>query len=176
MDDSAPILYFDKKYRFLSNFGEGSVTYAGVTYVTNENFYQAMKTRDENLRREIASMSPGESKKAGRKLKIRDDWEWIKDAVMMFGLRVKFRNCELMDKLTATGNRLLVEGNSWHDTYWGVCDGKCKTPHAPIGQNTLGRMLMSVRSSGKIIYTSLTEGDWPTMFSNVLTQQQKELF
>jgi predicted NAD-dependent protein-ADP-ribosyltransferase YbiA (DUF1768 family) len=34
-----------------------------------------------------------------------------------------------------------VEGNSWGDTYWGVCKGK--------GQNKLGHILMQVRSTFK---------------------------
>ena len=33
--------------------------------------------------------------------------------------------------------KILIEGNWWKDTYWGVCDGK--------GQNKLGELLMKVR-------------------------------
>lgn len=31
----------------------------------------------------------------------------------------------------------IVEGNQWHDTFWGVCNG--------VGQNNLGQILMNVR-------------------------------
>ena len=46
-------------------------------------------------------------------------------------------NPELAAKLIATGDALLVEGNWWHDTFFGVCDGK--------GENHLGLILMRVR-------------------------------
>ena len=37
----------------------------------------------------------------------------------------------------ATGDAELVEGNTWNDTYWGVCNG--------VGHNHLGKILMQVR-------------------------------
>jgi predicted NAD-dependent protein-ADP-ribosyltransferase YbiA (DUF1768 family) len=39
--------------------------------------------------------------------------------------------------LAATSPAELIEGNTWHDTFWGVCDG--------IGENNLGRLLMKIR-------------------------------
>ena len=48
-------------------------------------------------------------------------------------------NPHLKEKLLATGDRELVEGN-WHgDKYWGVC---LRTGE---GNNHLGRMLMELR-------------------------------
>ena len=41
----------------------------------------------------------------------------------------------------ATGDRVLVEGNDWGDTYWGMCNGE--------GKNYLGKMLMSIREEIK---------------------------
>lgn len=41
--------------------------------------------------------------------------------------------------LTKTGDRLLSEGNTWNDTFLGVCKGK--------GKNTLGKILMELRNS-----------------------------
>ena len=35
--------------------------------------------------------------------------------------------------------RKLVEGNDWHDRFWGVCRGQ--------GKNHLGKLLMRVRES-----------------------------
>lgn len=32
----------------------------------------------------------------------------------------------------------LIEGNYWHDTYWGVCEG--------VGENHLGKLLMEIRN------------------------------
>lgn len=31
----------------------------------------------------------------------------------------------------------VIEGNQWHDTFWGVCNG--------VGQNNLGQILMDTR-------------------------------
>ena len=56
---------------------------------------------------------------------------------MLTGLRYKFSNPDLKEKLLATGNEELVEGNWWGDQYWGICDG--------IGKNKLGKLLMKVR-------------------------------
>ena len=43
----------------------------------------------------------------------------------------------------ATAPAPLLEGNYWHDNYWGDC--KCKTCEKTEGQNKLGRILMIVR-------------------------------
>uniref|UniRef100_UPI00345E83CD NADAR domain-containing protein n=1 Tax=uncultured Duncaniella sp. TaxID=2768039 RepID=UPI00345E83CD len=50
-------------------------------------------------------------------------------------------NPALAEKLIATGDAELVEGNYWHDTVWGVCDG--------VGENHLGKILMRVREELK---------------------------
>ena len=55
-------------------------------------------------------------------------------------IRSKFKhNPDLAKKLLATGNAELIEGNTWNDTYWGVCNG--------AGQNKLGEVLMATRSN-----------------------------
>ena len=101
-----------------------------------------MKTLDINQRRAIANAStPGLAKKMGRSVSLRPDWEDIKDDVMLEGLYRKFADDELADWLLDTGDEELVEGNWWHDRYWGVCDG--------VGQNKLGKLLMKVRSEIK---------------------------
>jgi len=51
------------------------------------------------------------------------------------------QNPELRDKLLATNDAYLVEGNNWKDTYWGICNG--------VGENWLGRILMIVRHALK---------------------------
>ena len=39
--------------------------------------------------------------------------------------------------LLATGDAKIVEGNTWGDVFWGVCNG--------VGENHLGEILMKVR-------------------------------
>lgn len=57
--------------------------------------------------------------------------------MMEYLLRQKFHDPELQQRLLDTGSEELVEGNTWGDVYWGVCDGK--------GQNNLGKILMDLR-------------------------------
>lgn len=61
---------------------------------------------------------------------------------MYLVVKSKFeQNSDLKDKLIATGDEYLEEGNTWNDTYWGVCRGK--------GKNILGKILMRVREELK---------------------------
>lgn len=54
-------------------------------------------------------------------------------------LRIKFSGIDpfLTRALLETGDAELIEGNTWNDTFWGVCNGE--------GENNLGRLLMKVR-------------------------------
>lgn len=131
---------FSGDYRFLSNFGLPGFFYMGVWYRTNEHFYQAAKAETFGGAAEIVNAkTPGEAKRLGRQVEMRADWEVIKDDVMRLGLALKFaRGTKAADQLLDTGDRLLIEGNTWGDTYWGVCKSE--------GLNKLGLMLMHQRS------------------------------
>lgn len=136
---TTPIDAFSGKYRFLSNFWPTPVTYEGVQYPSTEHGYQAAKSFDPTIRAEIAAdSSPGRAKKRGKSIALRDDWENVKLKVMEDLLRLKFIDAELREKLLATGDASLVEGNDWGDVFWGVCGG--------VGENHLGRLLMKVRA------------------------------
>ena len=53
--------------------------------------------------------------------------------------RAKFtQNPDLLKKLLDTGDAELVEGNTWGDKVWGVCNDE--------GENRLGKILMRIRS------------------------------
>lgn len=60
-------------------------------------------------------------------------------------LAAKFTDPDLADRLVATGTALLVEGNTWHDQFWGCCTSP--RHHATPGANWLGRYLMQLRST-----------------------------
>lgn len=81
--------------------------------------------------------TPGQAKKLGQGVSLRPDWESVKVDLMRTFVRKKFENPFLRPLLLATGDAELVEGNTWNDTFWGVCRGR--------GQNWLGRILMEVR-------------------------------
>lgn len=89
-------------------------------------------------------MNPFQSKKywIGKEEQIRPDWEEIKISVMRELIFQKFtNNPQLKQMLLDTEDALLEEGNTWEDTYWGICNG--------IGENNLGKILMEIRDSLK---------------------------
>lgn len=147
---------FVGEYYFLSNFYECNITYGNIDYEHSEGAFQAQKTLDTKIRQMSTALTPSESKKAfGRKgLKgfpkfiLRKDWEEVKDNIMYEILKQKFtQNPELKDKLLSTGDAELIEGNLWHDNYWGDCScPKCK---CITGKNQLGKTLMKLREELK---------------------------
>lgn len=129
---------FKGEYSFLSNFEKCSIEFEGLTYPSVEHAFQAAKTLDTNKRLSFTKGSPGCAKRMGRCLKLRPDWEEIKDSVMYACLKSKFRNDDMRKKLIATGDAVLIEGNNHGDCYWGMVNGE--------GQNKLGLLLMQIRS------------------------------
>lgn len=133
------IYRFSHGYRFLSNFFPSEVYFDGLSYPTVEHAFQAAKTLDIAQRSHIrAQPTPAKAKEEGRKVKLRPDWETVKVQVMYLLLVQKFSRPDLRESLLATGDLRLVEGNTWGDTYWGVCNGE--------GTNVLGKLLMTVRN------------------------------
>lgn len=140
MSDQNYIAGFFKEYRFLSNFHDAQAAYDGVVYPTSEHAFQAAKTFDLDEREAILNcQTPGESKKMGRSVKLRKDWEKVKIPIMFNIVLDKFtRNEEIRKKLLETEDKILIEENNWGDKFWGQVEG--------IGQNQLGKILMTVRS------------------------------
>lgn len=133
---------FEGEYAFLSNFYEHPISNGVITFPTNEHYFQAMKTLEDDERLAIArAATPGQAKRMGRSVNLRPDWESIKLDVMETAVRIKFTDPELAAKLIATGDEELIEGNWWNDTFWGVCNG--------VGENHLGKILMKVRADIK---------------------------
>lgn len=135
---------FSGGWRWLSNFYPCVCVYEGDVYPSSEHAYQAAKfPRGHEARRTIAVLpTPGATKRFAKTFKHAHskDFHGRKLTVMKDVLRSKFlMNRDLQDKLVATANPAveLIEGNTWGDTYWGVCDGQ--------GKNHLGKLLMQVR-------------------------------
>lgn len=117
------ILQFQGQYRWLSNFWLTPIFFNGHVYPSAENAYQASKAPADR-QKEFISITPGQSKRLGRLVKIPNNWENIKVKIMGEIISNKFKiGSELADKLTNTGNSKLVEGNNWGDIFWGVCNG-----------------------------------------------------
>ena len=135
--DGKPIINrFGGEYQFLSNFYEAPILYNGITYRNAEAAYQAQKCTDRA--QEFANLSAKEAKRLGRKVSLRADWDSVRIGIMHNIVRTKFSQHEdLRDKLLATYNKELIEGNYWNDCFWGVCMNE--------GENNLGKILMLVR-------------------------------
>lgn len=130
--------HFSGEYRFLSNFWPARVELDGMTFPTVEHAYVAAKTTSIAKRESVACIShAGKVKRFGRTLVLREDWEEVKLGVMTDLVRQKFKHPDLAQLLKNTREHDLIEGNTWGDTYWGVCKG--------VGTNHLGRILMMVR-------------------------------
>jgi len=134
---------FRNKYRFLSNFWPTEIVFEGIVYPSVEHAYQAAKTLHTEQRLQIKyAKTPGEAKRRGKKITIRDNWDFIKWNVMLTLVRLKFHNNAILKQaLLDTGDAEMVEGNTWGDVFWGVCNGK--------GENHLGKILMKVREEIK---------------------------
>lgn len=136
-----PITSFKGKFHFLSNFYFSPFIYEKRTFNTVEHGFQCHKTKDSMWRSLITNaQSPGQAKRIGRTCPLRSNWEEIKEDIMMAMLRAKFSEPEMEQKLLATYERELIEGNTWGDVYWG------KDLHSGRGKNRLGILLMKLRT------------------------------
>lgn len=134
-----PIQGFFDEYKFLSNFWICLFKINDITYNCVEQYYMSQKSHDKEYQRKILKLGkPGDMKRVGRTVKLRDDWEIVKQGIMLRGVFEKFyQNIDLKQKLLDTEYRYLEETNTWNDEIWGVCNG--------IGNNYLGKTLMVVR-------------------------------
>lgn len=134
---------FQGEFFFLSNFYECSVTYKQLTFANNEAAFQAQKCLNDAEKIQFCKLNPTEAKKLGRKVNLRKDWEAVKVRIMEEIVRAKFtQDTELADKLLATGDAYLEEGNTWGDRVWGTVNGS--------GANRLGFILMQIRAEIKM--------------------------
>jgi len=130
--------YREGEYGWLSNFWRCPQVVGELLYPTNEHFYQSEKAADPQVKAWIIKApSPYLAMKAGRSLRRKEmveNWDEIKVSVMLRGLRAKFKDPILRQRLLGTGNALLHE-ESPNDLFWGV-----------KGQDMLGKLLVQVRS------------------------------
>jgi len=132
------MFFKDKGYEFLSNMYPCTiVTKEGGIFSCTESAYQANK--QVPYVKEFTALNGFQAKKAGKLISVRPDWERVKVPIMKELLELKFaKGSPLANRLIAIQEEI-VEDNTWHDTFWGKCDG--------IGENMLGKLLMEVRKS-----------------------------
>lgn len=142
---------FRGEYNFLSNF---FMAPCGI-YPSSENYYQAHKSKNKYVRDTFLNISPSQAKALGKTVELRKDWETVKEHVMLRALQLKFRftdmedhnskfNHDLAERLIHISGATIVEGNTWHDNYWGDCH--CRRCINIEGKNRLGILLMKRQS------------------------------
>jgi ribA/ribD-fused uncharacterized protein len=142
---------FQGQFRFLSNFFPVEVKWDGHKFPTVEHAFVFAKTivpEEQMIVLMGRALTAGRIKRLGRSLTLRDDWGEDRIRVMKELVRSKFQIPTLREKLLATGEEDLVEGNSWNDVFWGV------NLETGDGENHLGIILMEVRE--EIKHESLT--------------------
>lgn len=137
------ITSFKDSFRFLSNFWPAQVKLDDVFYDSVEQAYVAAKTTDPAWRNKVRQcVSAAEAKRLGKRIPLRSDWGIVRLGIMENLVRQKFADPELRMRLDLTGDVELVEGNTWGDTFWGVCNGR--------GENHLGKILMKIRNENRL--------------------------
>jgi ribA/ribD-fused uncharacterized protein len=130
-------------YSSFSNFSDHSVIINDKYYPTTEHYFQSQKFTDyPNYMEKIRlSATPSLAKKLGstRTYKLRNDWEIVKEDIMLIALKAKFtQHPELKQLLFSTGDKILIE-HTINDKYW--ADGGDGS-----GLNRLGHCLMIIRN------------------------------
>ena len=128
------------RYYCLSNFGNYPVCYKGILYKNSEAAFHAQKVFDPLVQAQFSQLSPDAAKRLGRQVYLRPDWDDVRVQIMEEIVRAKIeQNYTVRNRLLETGDAYIEEGNTWHDTFWGV---DLKTGK---GENNLGKILMKIR-------------------------------
>lgn len=151
---------FRGAYHFLSNFYPCSIILKDMVLNTgkmgniklpsSEHYFHLIKAREfgdyECVNKIISAPTPSKAKSLGRSAKIKNDYsldKWNRDRIgfMREVLFEKFtQNLDLKQKLIDTAPHILVEGNTWNDSFWGYDLNK------EYGKNWLGILLMELRN------------------------------
>jgi predicted NAD-dependent protein-ADP-ribosyltransferase YbiA (DUF1768 family) len=164
-----PIICFIGQYRHYSNFHLCPVLFEELLFPSNENAFQAAKTKDLKARLPFLAYTPAKAKKFGRILNLRPDWDTVQPSgkttaeEVMFQLTfLKWSYPTMLPLIKSNADVELIEGNWWHDNRWGDCmfasredafaalAGKpfqaCEKCKDVQGQNKLGKTIMEVRA------------------------------
>ena len=102
-------------------------------YPSSENLYQALKCRYVRDRELFQNVDPYKSKRIGRTIEIRSDWDAVRLEAMQVAIDLKFKNIELAERLITLPDDKIVEFNNWGDRFFGICNGE--------GLDHLGKIL-----------------------------------
>lgn len=120
-----PIYFNESKYdNFQPDF---------KVYPSSENLYQALKCKYIKDRELFQNVDPHKSKRIGRSIEIRSDWDNVRLEAMKLVIDLKFKNIELAEKLIDLPDDKIIEFNNWGDRFFGICNGE--------GLDHLGKIL-----------------------------------
>lgn len=132
----------NEAYGCFSNFSKYGFELDGKYWMTSEHYFQAQKFVGSDFEEEVRlAKTPMEAARMGRDRNkpLRQDWEQVKDEIMMKAVLQKFTtHSDIRDILISIGNEEIIEETT-DDYYWG-----CGT--TGTGKNMLGKILMEVRS------------------------------
>lgn len=133
------------EYKYLSTFSKHKVTCSGfgpnmdrsLTFPTAEAAYQAYKNPGnlEYIIMQSSASSPKVSKELGKSIKLRNDWDKIKETIMKSVIKAKFnQHPDIYELLVNTGLRIIIK-SSKRTSFWNSSS-----------DNRMGNLLMSVRN------------------------------
>lgn len=145
-EDFHDMIYkFQGEYEFLSNRFICEFIWEGLTYTNSEAAFQSSKCTNLQDRDLFGRLSAKKAMAKGSNITPPEGWEERQTEIMKSVLMAKFsQNPDLMAKLLATGESLLVNGNSQRELFWGI------DTYSWRGENNLGKILMEIRNQRKI--------------------------
>ena len=139
-DGDYMIQSFRNEYAFLSNFYPCAVRFEKRVFQSAEAAFQSAKCLYEEDKDKFCHMDAATAKRQGRLVQLSPFWEARKLDVMERVVYAKFSaNPSLATLLLQTKDEELIEGNLWHDVFWGV------DSRTGEGFNHLGKILMRTR-------------------------------
>lgn len=145
MNNTTEITSFRGEYNFLSNFHPVKIWHNKISFNSVEHayIYEKFKNNAEVKRWVLNGYSAGKLKTKTRGIKPVDGWDNKKLNVMFNLCFTKFAtNTIIRHRLINTGDKKIIEGNTWGDKFWGAVEENGEF----IGENHLGRILMIIRN------------------------------
>lgn len=132
---------FKGEFEFLSNRFPCEFIWEGLKYNNAEAAFQSSKCADLQKRTFFCRLSAKKAAAKGNVIIPYEGWEDRQLEIMESVLTAKFSQIPgLMEKLVATGDARLINGNSQRETFWGV------DLYSWRGENNLGKILMMIRN------------------------------
>lgn len=128
-------------YGEFSNFALFPITVDGLIWPSSEHYYQAQKFFDPILKEQVRlAQTPFLAAQIGRdpNLPMREDWDDVRDSVMLVALHAKFSQYSVLRDLLRSTKMSHIYEHTKNDCYWADCGDRS-------GVNRLGEQLMQIR-------------------------------